>query len=1288
MAPAYTYAGSEQRSQWNSKQDASVSSSNYSKGNNEREQFMERSYTGPLCPNPGSYEGSYAGGESCTWEDENETYNSQYRSEQFQDEEAYWGHESHNVVDEIFDNRNGQAVPSKKKKSRTRKIILVVVVLFLGGMGGLVYWLFQITSSPLAESNATASETGEPTGGEGAKGATNPPGPQANEDGTNLQIGDSADSAQDVTGVDTESPAPSILPPPSSFNVTCSRESILEDQFNIFQCENVCREAACCYVRGNGIETAFDSCREAKEEVCALYSPLCNFFYGPFNIQLKPPNSTVNDTDISLIPPAPDNLLSLCGNGGSAKDCIDACYDGYCCYSSAIDIIAGANKTAPSCYDRDICEGYIPCILGILTSLLPASDPNELPRPPDDLPDLCSDDAFSTQAGAVTCLSHCSKALCCVDPDPSTSCIADNIDICASYSPCGRAILQDVTAVPEAEDVSDIENTAASTEFNSTLGADEPSGIPPPPEGLTEMCDPGYIESSQENLTACALSCEVALCCFGDGESCLQDQLAVCLAYFPCQVLLNFLGEGGGVPGPPADLTKNCGELSLTTQDGRVECLKGCFPGLCCFDPGDACFRTNLFSCLAYSPCETVVDLEDGGFKGIVPLVNSTKGNGTDVNIPLPPVNIDDLCSEENLSLQEGLIECFGVCSAAFCCTSDDDNCYASNTANCDLYEECLNLLFLPTPSPSNSPANSIDDSFEIQPPPDNLESICAGEAAFTSSDCRVICERAADCYNAVTSSLLDPSWCALFTPCLVYQNLEGPTKAPSNNTAILKACAVVGSGDSDGACEDLCLEGACCFLDPNEDAACSSNTNFCEYYLPCNVFYDEDTEEKFNATGNSTLLKDLCDPILVSNDTEAWQECAKACLDGECCYLDDDDKDSCLNRTDFCAEYSACHVLSAISPGNNTIFIEQECLPENGQSFNETNAACEWLCMEAMCCFIVDDDAGSCANETDFCKFFENCEIIFGRNDTLAIPSPSPSSLITPGNDTNPVVSEPPSQTLSGGEEPAPSASLVPTSENDTYSPSVSETPSLSPDIEDVCNVTNVAVNDGRQACIDICVAGGCCFLDTAIDLSCKDQVNFCAYYQPCASLFGANPTATLVTESPSSVAPSVTPLSNKTTGVLNSILDVACSADSVLTPAGLRECTGLCAEGSCCRVDGSSTETCRDQVAFCSYYVACSSVEPARADVAGDPEISMDPFEGPLIETPVDPVAKPLLWGGEDPQDVVDTPNLTLNGDSDIFMDPVEEPPIETPVDPLAEPLPVGGENPQDVVDTPNLT
>ena len=95
-------------------------------------------------------------------------------------------------------------------------------------------------------------------------------------------------------------------------------------------------------------------------------------------------------------------------------------------------------QTLPSCYEQSICEGYLPCLAVALLSLSLTNKTEELPNPPDDLPELCSEDSLTTQVGAVLCMSHCSKALCYIDVNASNTCIFQKSSISYFTKPVKR----------------------------------------------------------------------------------------------------------------------------------------------------------------------------------------------------------------------------------------------------------------------------------------------------------------------------------------------------------------------------------------------------------------------------------------------------------------------------------------------------------------------------------------------------------------------------------------------------------------------------------------------------------------------------------------------------------------------------------------------------------------------------------------------------------------------------------------------------------------------------------
>lgn len=1048
---------------------------------------------------------------SQNWSSSNQsfsTYQQQQRPppllEGFDDNEGPWADEGIGGGEET---KVGKGSASKANSMKW-KIILAVSVVALGAIGGIVYWTTLKGSPSAVSANAGATNTGEPDGSEGSGNSTNSEG----------------DNSTNVNSI--------VAEPPQLFDETCSRKSVSGDPTNFQDCEVMCGDAVCCYVGDNETTTGTDSCFEENKEICGLYSPLCDFLFGPLIVSSNP----ADNTSASVIKPAPDDLLSSCGTNGSVAECMDACYDGYCCFSSAPLIMDGANQTLPSCYEQSACDGYLPCLAVVLSSLSPTNETDELPNPPDDLSELCSEDSLTTQVGAVRCMSHCSKALCCIDVNASNTCIDENIAKCTRYSPCSR-ILQGM--------LTDNSNV----ELHQTVE----ERLPLPPPELGEVCNPDYF-SLVENRTACAFECEAALCCYSDVGGCLQDELETCLAYFPCQALVDYLGDGGNLTKPPANLTTNCDAESRTTKAGRRECLKDCFPGLCCYHPKNSCFEDNIFTCLAYSPCEPIIDLDDGTFKGIVPLLNASLDNTTASEVPPPPPDLPDICSIESLSSVKGVAACFGACTDSMCCISDEENCYDSNSKNCDLYEPCLNLLYSPAEADNTSVPTGNTTAISLDPPPDNLDSMCDPDRAFTSQKCRLACETAACCFSSEGSCRRKQSkWCETYSPCEVFQNSGGD---PVNNTIVRKQCKPTAFEKNDKPCKNVCREGACCFVNVSDPASCASNNGFCEYYKPCAILNGEKAQGQLNTTNKTVSVSRVCDFDPVLNDTDVREKCVDACHGWECCFLDRKNKRSCHKDVAFCQEYTPCLVLSPFT--NASLSLEHVCLASNGKFTEVHNMACKSLCEAGSCCLIAKGDPNSCAHKPDFCSAFDACAVLSESKS-----SASPSFV---------------SSTRKSSQSLAPSVSPSPTSVNYT-----------SELIRKICDETNTSSGVGREECLNVCREGSCCFLDEAIPESCANETDFCTDYQPCALLVGADP-------------------DNSTSGGgSNSSVHRACSGDSLSTPSGVAKCTALCEEGSCCLEPIDSADSCRSDTDFCVQFKSCKSLaawndtKPPAANATG---------------------------------------------------------------------------------------
>jgi hypothetical protein len=857
----------------------------------------------------------------------------------------------------VKDQENLNLSPDSKSGSLTWKLILAISLVAILGAAGMLLWIF--TSGPMSSTATNMTNPEERDSNEFSQGLTN---------STSTHKNSTEKGKEDKT---------KISKPPSKFKLVCSKESVINDVSKAQECKEICKVAACCYA--SSTDTGFTSCHTDNEDICLLYSPLCDFIFGPINSKFNKNemNSAIsgNKTEISSNLEMSKKVNIHCGSNVSTIKCNSACYSGNCCFSSAIEILDGEKMILPSCYNSQSCNNYMPCLLNTIRRISPPSEIQKLPNPPDDLNEICSKESLETQAGAVICMSHCAKAQCCVDSPPN-SCIEENISKCSKYSPCS-GILKYLSNGKE-------------NEISPNKTEEEHLALPLPPPDLDKICDPNIMKSSKEKITACAVECEVALCCFAEENSCLQNETNTCLSYFSCQSLIDLLDQISTVPYPAQDIKKTCAESSMSDRKARDKCAQKCSKGICCFSPRDSCFVKNVFQCLDYSPCTAVINLDDGTFIGNdsfldSPPKNETEmdsGNETKVDIPPPPPNIAKVCAGDALEDEESM--CFDICLKASCCASGEDNCYADNAEICDMYQPCLDLMVSNSSSTGNLSNNHTEDSTELElmPPPKNLKAMCEPDKIFTSPDCRLECHAAACCYDRRKSCLKEQTeLCKLYSPCALFYNGVNSTR---HNSALKKACDPKVFSKQQETCMELCSEGSCCYLDVSDKESCASNEKFCSHFLPCDVTLTSHIEEKVPQT--KSKLSDMCDESVVSKDIKSREKCSRACAGWKCCFLEEKDENNCLSDSSYCDAYSPCLSLAIFD--NSTLAIEKVCdLLENDLLSSRVNV-CKELCSNGSCCYLPETKPDSCVKDNKFCSRYTSCKKIFANHSTASIPA------------------------------------------------------------------------------------------------------------------------------------------------------------------------------------------------------------------------------------------------------------------------------------------------------------
>lgn len=236
-----------------------------------------------------------------------------------------------------------------------------------------------------------------------------------------------------------------------------------------------------------------------------------------------------------------------------------------------------------------------------------------------------------------------------------------------------------------------------------------------------------------------------------------------------------------------------------------------------------------------------------------------------------PPVNIDQICSNDSLQTDTGYENCLQVCQASICCEFPinlDLSCVFGNEKKCLAYHKhCVKL---------NYPMH--DKEYE----------------------------------NGESVSQISPS------------NEESAITVPEASKAIPKYCAQDNLGISDGfaICQQSCLPGECCYEKDPSIQFCTSDPN-CEGYASCFAMASLDKRD----TKITEEVDQKCARENI-NYVNGRDECLDACSHSLCCYAEDivgpcpnDDNGS------FCKQYDSCKNVFTVTKEQ----IDSLCDPSTG---------------------------------------------------------------------------------------------------------------------------------------------------------------------------------------------------------------------------------------------------------------------------------------------------------------------------------------------------------------------
>ena len=594
-------------------------------------------------------------------------------------------------------------------------------------------------------------------------------------------------------------------------------------------CRDACLDAACCYSNVDG-EKCYDESNEATLLACGQYQPHCDVLHRPW----------LGASD-GLIPNAPTSLFEgsdwdeICGsdasslygrklstnNSSQAFTCLEFCLPSKCCYAPIVqsDLASQGLFLSQEEAHQSLATGEY-----IMTSCTPKNY-NSCLDYADACRELISPLSF-WQDGIVLELSSISPTS--LSPttslSPSTSTRRPTLQPTTqrptTVRPTTRAPTKKPTATDSEPSVQVNEPTSPpSAKSVSPLSlAIPPTTLPPvPPSIVIPIADLTIIRDActgieKYNLIAkgefnarakCRNACRDGLCCFsdlglGNEESCSSGNEDVCALYSDCLVLrakpndvLDVDNNNSDGPSTPIDdLTSLCSLESIVTPLGMSNCFQGCIPGSwCCGATGEtSCFNEFEESCVAYGPCQLMIDKYGGDSAQALP--------------PIPPNNLQYACSYSELHQSGGILitECHRMCDVGICCL--DGTCGEGMTMTeaaiadrCAAYAPCRHLLQLPTP-------------------PDVMETFCQDK---DSSQCIDACSVASCCWSSN-----DGSCFANFEQrCLSYVPYCAPSMSETGDFPATpsKPPPDICMNGPPSACRNACQAApSCCFASTVED--------------------------------------------------------------------------------------------------------------------------------------------------------------------------------------------------------------------------------------------------------------------------------------------------------------------------------------------------------------------------------------------------------------------------------------------------------------------------------------
>lgn len=547
-------------------------------------------------------------------------------------------------------------------------------------------------------------------------------------------------------------------------------------------------------------------------------------------------------------------------------------------------------------------------------------------------------------------------------------------------------------------ELNDEDTTAQSQSSRATVF------LVPPPQDIDSTCSNANV-LTESGFFQCEQVCEASDCCNYPTTlalSCLAGHDDECLDYHEhCNVLQ--LDQGAlveppkppsNIPEAPQDIKNKCNIESLRTVPGFEGCVNDCMKAECCWKKdGSVHPCTSLDVCQGYSPCLSM-DVTDH----------------IDYNIG---VEIEQKCSDVQLTTEVGRNQCIFSCSHAACCFDPEAQCPHEDAHFCTQYEACNKIYDNSGEVITGGAANA--NANDIPLAPQFLATACESSALDTLPGyemCEGACSEA-DCCWKESKTCSEDSGCEGYESCVNLIEASNPGHTATSTEAIPEAPEYLAAACSGGSldtpagfelCEDSCMKAECCW----KVASCSARPECLDYSTHCSNLVARlvDGGDTAISSGGEVFIPEApnglgptCAPSAITTSV-GFLGCQNVCLKTECCWKLDA-SDSCVSDG-ACQAWSACTILngstqppSATMPPKITpstappetdegdgqeYTLEQvfdACLNHDNNVGGSTHQSlCQVVCQAGNCCF---DESKVCSSGTD-CKIFDPCQVLHSQ--------------------------------------------------------------------------------------------------------------------------------------------------------------------------------------------------------------------------------------------------------------------------------------------------------------------